>query len=33
MLSLKRFGTVISNNFNKYKQYHARTHMQTRLEM
>lgn len=33
MLSLKRFGTVISNNFNKYKWYHARTHTQTCLEM
>lgn len=37
MLSLKRFGLVISNNFNKYKQYHVRAHAytqtNTRLEM
>jgi len=37
MLSLKRFGMVISNNFNRYKQDHGcaltQTHTNTRLEI
>lgn len=32
MPSLKRFGPVISNNFNKYKHYHACTHTHTDIQ-